>query len=66
MQILKDLGSYKYEKTDDYPDFGHLLAKAVSSREFDFGISICGTGNGITLLLTSIRVYEVPYAGMKS
>jgi ribose 5-phosphate isomerase B len=46
---LKDLGSFHYEKTDDYPDFGHPLAKAVAGGEFDFGISICGTGNGINM-----------------
>jgi len=46
---LKDLGSYSYEATDDYPEFGHLLARAVSDGEFDLGISICGTGNGINM-----------------
>jgi len=46
---LKDLGSYSYEATDDYPEFGHLLARAVSEGEFDLGISICGTGNGINM-----------------
>jgi ribose 5-phosphate isomerase B len=46
---LKDLGCYHYEETDDYPDFGHPLAKAVSSGEFDLGFSICGTGNGINM-----------------
>lgn len=46
---LKDLGSYHYEETDDYPDFGHTLAVAVSNSDFDLGISICGTGNGINM-----------------
>ena len=46
---IKDLGSFQYEETDDYPDFGHPLAKAVSGGEFDLGISICGTGNGINM-----------------
>ena len=46
---LKDLGCYSYEETDDYPDFGHHLAKAISCREFDIGFSICGTGNGINM-----------------
>lgn len=46
---IKDLGSFKYEETDDYPEFGHILASVVSAGEFDLGISICGTGNGINM-----------------
>ena len=45
---LKDLGSYTPDAVD-YPDFGHSLASAVSAGEFDFGISICGSGNGINM-----------------
>ena len=45
----EDLGSFNYEETDDYPDFGHPLAQAVTGEEFDLGISICGTGNGIKM-----------------
>jgi ribose 5-phosphate isomerase B len=33
----------------DYPDFGHPMANAISSGEFELGISICGTGNGINM-----------------
>lgn len=47
---LKDLGSYTPEAVD-YPDYGHPLANAVSSGEFDLGISICGTGNGINMVV---------------
>jgi len=46
---VKDLGSFVEENSDDYPEFGHLLAKAVSSGDYDLGISICGTGNGINM-----------------
>jgi ribose 5-phosphate isomerase B len=46
---LKDLGPDNYVESDDYPDFGHILAKAISGGEFDLGISICGTGNGINM-----------------
>jgi ribose 5-phosphate isomerase B len=35
----------------DYPDFGHPLANAVSNGEFERGISICGTGNGINMVV---------------
>lgn len=33
----------------DYPDFAHILAKAVENKQVDLGISICGTGNGINI-----------------
>lgn len=46
--LVKDLGCFSEDKVD-YPDFGHQLAKAVSAGEYDLGISICGTGNGINM-----------------
>jgi len=45
---VKDFGCFS-EEIVDYPDFGHPLAKAVSSGEIESGISICGTGNGINM-----------------
>jgi ribose 5-phosphate isomerase B len=36
-------------KSMDYPDTAHLLARAVNDKELDFGISICGSGNGINM-----------------
>ncbi|HEY0045252.1 MAG TPA: ribose 5-phosphate isomerase B [Flavobacterium sp.] len=33
----------------DYPDFGHLVAKDVAEGKADFGIVICGSGNGINM-----------------
>lgn len=33
----------------DYPDFGHLVAKDVETSKADFGIVICGSGNGINM-----------------
>ena len=33
----------------DYPDFGHAVAKDVSDGKADFGIVICGSGNGIAM-----------------
>lgn len=33
----------------DYPDFGHPVATDVSEGKADFGIIICGSGNGIAM-----------------
>ena len=33
----------------DYPDFGHLVAIDVETKKVDFGIVICGSGNGIAM-----------------
>ena len=45
---VKDFGCFSEEKVD-YPDFGHLLANVVSAKEYELGLSICGTGNGISM-----------------
>jgi ribose 5-phosphate isomerase B len=33
----------------DYPDFIHPVALSVSNKEADFGIIICGSGNGASM-----------------
>lgn len=33
----------------DYPDFGHPVATDVTQKTADFGIVICGSGNGIAM-----------------
>jgi ribose 5-phosphate isomerase B len=45
---LKDVGSFS-EESVDYPDLGHKVAEAVLNKESDFGIAICGSGNGINI-----------------
>ena len=47
---VKDLGCFSNEPVD-YPDFGHPLANAVSAGDYELGISICGTGNGINMVV---------------
>lgn len=46
--IVKNFGTHSPDSTD-YPDFAHPVASAVESGEFDFGILICGSGNGIAM-----------------
>ncbi len=45
---LKDFGTHSAESVD-YPDFAHPVAFAVENGKFDFGILICGSGNGIAI-----------------
>ena len=56
--ILEMLHAKGYEVTNygtdsfdsvDYPDFGHPVANDVSEGKADFGIVICGSGNGIAM-----------------
>ena len=46
----KDFGTLTIESCD-YPDFAHPLAEAVESGEVDWGIALCGSGNGIGMTL---------------
>lgn len=48
LQELKDFGTYSSDSVD-YPDFAHPVASAVESGEFDFGILICGSANGVAI-----------------
>jgi len=43
-----DFGCFS-EKSVDYPDFAHPMADSVEKDETDFGISLCGSGNGINM-----------------
>ena len=45
---VKDFGPYS-EASCDYPDFAHPVALAVEIGEYDFGILICGSGNGVAI-----------------
>lgn len=45
---VRDLGPADASSTD-YPDWGHAVARAVSSDEVTTGILICGTGIGMSI-----------------
>ena len=48
---VKDLGCFSSDLPVDYPDYAHPLAQAIAAGEYDFGISVCGTGNGINMVV---------------
>ena len=45
---VKDFGPFS-EDSVDYPDFVHPVANGVSTNDFDLGILICGSGNGVAI-----------------
>ena len=47
-ETVKNFGTYTADSAD-YPDFAHPVAAAVESGEFDFGILVCGSANGVAI-----------------
>ena len=45
---IKDYGTYSDESTD-YPDYAHPLAIAIEKEKHKYGITLCGSGNGINM-----------------
>ena len=45
---VKDFGPSSSASVD-YPDFAHPLASAVENGEFDYGILLCGSANGVAI-----------------
>jgi ribose 5-phosphate isomerase B len=46
---LEDCGTFD-KNSCDYPDFALKVAKLVSEKKIDFGILICGTGIGMSMV----------------
>ncbi|MFD1143086.1 ribose 5-phosphate isomerase B [Larkinella insperata] len=46
--LTKDFGTYS-ETSADYPDFAHPVAMAVEAKQFDWGVLVCGSGNGVAI-----------------
>jgi len=45
---VKDFGTFSNDSVD-YTDFAHPVALAVESGEFDYGILLCGSANGVAI-----------------
>lgn len=53
---FEDMGPYRYDKDDDYPDFAYKAAKKVAEdRENNRGIVICGSGVGTALVSNKVQ-----------
>lgn len=45
---VKDFGCFSVASVD-YPDYAHPVAIAIEQNDYDFGILICGSGNGVCM-----------------
>lgn len=45
---IRDFGVLTPESAD-YPDVAHPVAIAVEKKEFDFGVLVCGSANGVAI-----------------
>lgn len=45
---VEDFGTHNAESAD-YPDFAHPVARAVEKNEFDLGLLLCGSANGVAM-----------------
>lgn len=52
---FEDLGNYKLQKEDDYPDFGDKVAKAVAKNSEATGILICGSSFGVCMVANKTK-----------
>ena len=55
---VDDKGPFSSDSVD-YPDFAHQVSKAVTENVADFGILICGSGNGVAMTANK-------YAGIRA
>lgn len=45
---LEDFGTYSKDSAD-YPDFAHPVSIAVEKNDFELGILVCGSANGVAI-----------------
>ena len=59
-----DYGTFSTDSCD-YADFAHPAAEAVEKGECDFGIAMCGSGNGIGITLNKHQGIRAGLAWME-
>lgn len=53
---IEDLGNYRYEPEDDYPEYAKKVAQAVLQKPEEFlGVVICGSGVGVCIAANRVK-----------
>ncbi|MEZ4902631.1 MAG: ribose 5-phosphate isomerase B [Spirosomataceae bacterium] len=66
---IKDFGTHSSDSAD-YADFAHPVALAVENGEFDRGILVCGSGQGVAITankhqgIRAALVWDTPLAAL--
>ncbi len=50
---VRDFGTHSADPVD-YPDFAYPVAQVVAAEEFNFGILICGSGQGVAMTANKV------------
>ena len=50
---VTDVGTYSEERVD-YPTYGAAVGRAVAGGEADFGIAVCGSGQGVCMAANKV------------
>src|SRR5688572_16084032 len=45
---VRDFGTKSADPVD-YPDYVHPLADSIEKKEYDFGVLVCGSANGVAM-----------------
>ncbi|MBI5728938.1 MAG: RpiB/LacA/LacB family sugar-phosphate isomerase [Candidatus Magasanikbacteria bacterium] len=53
-QKVEDLGAKTYKEDDDFPDYAVALAKKVVSNKKNWGILLCGSGQGMCITANKV------------
>jgi len=65
--VVEDLGPFKYDSKDDYPDFVIPLAKKVAKNKNSRGIIMAGSGEGEIIAANRIKgARAILYYGSKN
>lgn len=59
-----DKGTYTKESCD-YTDYGYLVAKDIKEKKCDFGIVICYTGIGMSIIANKVKGVRCALVGSK-
>ena len=51
---FEDFGPFS-EESVDYPDYGHKVGKSIDTNQYERGIVICGSGNGINMTVNKYK-----------